>query len=485
MNDKSNGTYSKKDLNRKATIAGAFYILMQLLVRGVSFIATPIYTRLVSKAQYGELRTYESWLLILVPVLSLSMYRSVSRAKYDYKEEFEEYVSSTLSLSYFVIAGFYLIVTLFLRKTVTSFLEIDGIMYMFMILYTFSYTAVMYFQTREAHLLRYKRSVLLSSMMMIPATILSILLLYYGNAKGMQDGLVDLRVIGYYTPQVIGGLLAAFIMWKDGGFSISAKYWKYAVLFSLPLIPETLSIQIMNQSDKIMIRKMIGSEVTGVFSLATTVSFIIWIIEDALWHSFMPWLFEKLERNETEEIQKPWDFITYLFGYISWALVILGPELVLILGGSKYKEAVYLIAPMVTGTLFRFFSNCFTSIERYQKKTIYCALGTVCAMLINLSLNYLCIRRFGYQSAAYTTAFSFFALLVIQGYLEKLVCGTRCVSFKKMILVSLLFWVLNELTIALYSSSIFVRYIIFAAVSSLVAWRFYPDAMKLLKLLKK
>ena len=484
MNENTNKT-SKKDLNRKATIAGIFYILMQLLVRGVSFLATPIYSRLVSTAQYGELRTYESWLLILVPVLSLSMYRSVSRAKYDFRDDFEKYVSSTLSLSYLVIAVFYLLVSIFFRKIFIGFIEIDDLMYVFMILYTFSYTSVMYFQTREAHMLRYKRSVILSSLMMIPATLLSIALLYWGNRKGLYDSLVDLRVIGYYTPQIIGGLLAAYIMCKDGDFSRDRKYWHYAVTYSLPLIPETLSIQIMNQADKIMIRKRVSSEVTGIFSLATTVSFIIWIIEDAVWHSFMPWLFEKLDRNEAEEIQKPWDFITYLFGYISWALVILGPELVLILGGSRYKEAVYLIAPMVTGTLFRFFSNCFTSIERYQKKTLYCALGTMAAMLINMALNLFCIAKFGYRSAAYTTAFSYLMLLVIQGVLEKKVCGSRCVSFKKMVFISLLFWAINQLSVLSYSLPYVYRYIVFLVVSVLVLWKLYPEVMKVYKELKK
>ena len=103
---------NKKDLNRKAAIAGAFFVFTQLLVRGVTFLATPLYTRLLSTAQYGEVRVYESWLLIIVPVLSLSLYKSVTRAKFDFKNEYNEYVSSVQGLSYFVIAGCFLIITL-------------------------------------------------------------------------------------------------------------------------------------------------------------------------------------------------------------------------------------------------------------------------------------------------------------------------------------------------------------------------------------
>ena len=475
MKNEENQKQNKEALNRKAAVAAVFNIIAQLLVRGISFILTPIYTRLVSTAQYGDIRTYESWLLILGPILSLSMYRSVSRAKYDFRDRFEEYVSSVQGLSYIVIGLFYLIVTFFFRSAYMDFLNLDRIMYLFMILYTFSHTSVFYYQTRERHMLRYKQSVALTSLMMIPATVLSVALLYWGNRSHLYDQLVDLRVIGYYTPQIIGGMLVAFLIWKQGRYTVDTGFWKYAVLYSLPLIPETLSIQVMNQADKIMIRSMVGSEMTGIFSLGTTVSFIIWIVEDAAWNAWMPWLYEKLDREEIPDIQKPWDYIVYLFGFISWALVILAPELVFILGGSKYRESIYLVAPMVTGTLFRFFSYAFSAVENYQKKTVYCTLGSVTAMFINLALNYLAIKHIGYQAVAYTTTISYFMLMVLQGYLEKKVCGMRCVSYGKMIVLSLLFWAVNEVTIYSYRLPFYFRWIVFAVVSVAVLWKMLPQ----------
>lgn len=79
-------------LNRLAFKAGIFYIVGQLFIRGITFLTTPIYTRLLSKAQYGEIRVYESWLLIMVPIMSLSLFRSVDRAKFDMGEKYDEYV---------------------------------------------------------------------------------------------------------------------------------------------------------------------------------------------------------------------------------------------------------------------------------------------------------------------------------------------------------------------------------------------------------
>ena len=100
-------------LNSLALKAGIFYIVGQLFIRGLTFLTTPIYTRLLSTAQYGEIRIYESWLLIMVPVMSLCLFRSVDRAKYDMGEKYNEYVSSVQTLSYFSILGFFFICLLF------------------------------------------------------------------------------------------------------------------------------------------------------------------------------------------------------------------------------------------------------------------------------------------------------------------------------------------------------------------------------------
>lgn len=476
---------NKKELNRKAFTAGVFFVITQLIVRGISFLTTPIYTRLVSTAQYGEIRVYESWLLITVPIMSLCLYRSVERAKFDYPEKFEEYVSAVQTLSYLSIVGCFTIVTLFFRKAFMSFCNMNQLMYIFMILYTLGYTAILFFQRREKQLLRYKHSTLLTMLTMIPATVLSIFLLYVGGITGKQNQLVNLRVIGFYTPQIIGGFAVALLMWKQGRLCLKKEYWKYAVSFSLPLIPEMLSIQIMNQSDKIMIQKMVDEHSAGLFALGTTVSFIIWIIEDSVWNAWLPWLYEKMSRCETGEIREPWMKIVHIFAYISWMLVALAPEIVLILGGKKYYDSIYLIAPMVTGTLFRFFSYCYTAVQNYHKRTQYVALGTVVAMLINIVLNYICIIAFGYQAAAYTTAVSYFLLMIIQGYLEKKITGERIAPLSQMTLLSIVFFGVNIITMIMFKWKWYVRYMVVLVVTVMMIKRMWTFTQQLLRQMKR
>ncbi len=455
---KENSPNQKKaNLNKMAFTSGLFYILAQFLVRGLTFVVTPFYSRMLSKAQYGDIRVYESWLLIAYTVMSLCLWRSEDVAKYDFKDDFNGYTSSVHTLSYIAIAVFFGISMIF-KTPFQKFTSMDDMMFYMCFLYVFTYTSMLYLQRRDKQMLRYKFSTMATLLTIVPGTFLSLYLIYAGKQKGLLDTLVHRRILGYYTPQIIGGAIIAVVIWKQGKKFINLAYWKYGLKYSLPLIPEALSIQIMNQSDKIMIQKLIGSEPTGIFSLATTISFIIWILEDSVWNAWIPWLYEKISRDETQDIAKPWTSVMHIFGLISWALVVLAPEEILILGGRKYYDAIYLIAPMVSGTLFRFFSYSYSAVENYYKKTQYVAAGTIGTMFLNVILNYVCIMNFGYMAAAYTTAASYIILLIVQGILEYKVTGQVIVPLHKTVLIALFYGAVNVATISLYGLPWFVRW---------------------------
>ncbi len=471
-------------LNRLAFKAGIFYIVGQLFIRGITFLTTPIYTRLLSKAQYGEIRVYESWLLIMVPVMSLCLFRSVDRAKYDMGEKYNEYVSSVQTLSYLSITGLFGLCMLF-RPQMQKFWGMTDVMFFMAFLYVFSYTSILFMQRREKQMMRYKASIFITTVTIVPATVLSILLIYLGRVNGYTDKLVELRVWGFYVPQVLGGLLVAVLLWKQGGKFIRREYWKYALKYSLPLIPEMLSIQIMNQADKIMIQFLVGYEYTGIFALGTTISFIIWIVEDSVWNAFLPWMYEKISAGETEDIESPWTILMHGFGILSWFLVALAPEIVVVLGSSEYRMAIFLIAPMVTGTLLRFYSYIYTAIQNYYKKTAYVAAGTIITMVINVILNYVCILRFGYMAAAYTTAASYFILLLMQGLLEKMVAGRIIIPLKKSVMISVTYLALNLVTMKLFAFKWYVRYLVVLAATALAVKWILPQFLKVVKNFKK
>ena len=325
-------------LNRRAFKAGIFYIACQLFVRGITFLMTPVFTRLLSQEQYNQYKIFESWLLIFAPVMSLCLWRSVECAKYDVKEKFNEYVSSVQTLSYLSISIFFVIFLIF-RKQAEALCGMNDFMLLIAFLYTYAHTSIFYMQRREKQMMRYKASTTLTAATVIPATLLSVLLVVLGKHAGHEADLMYLRIAGYYIPMILGGFTVAILMAVQGKKLTDRSYWKYALRFSLPLIPEVLSIQIMNQADKLMVTRMIGDIPGSIFAVATTVSYIIWILEDSVWNAWLPWMYEKIARDEAGEIRGSWSTLMHGFGVISWGLVLFAPEIILILGGKKYADA--------------------------------------------------------------------------------------------------------------------------------------------------
>ena len=228
-------------LNRRAFKAGIFYIVSQLIVRGITFLMTPVFTRLLSQTQYNQYKIYESWLLIFAPVMSLCLWRSVERAKYDVKEKFNEYVSSVQTLSYLSISVFFVVFLIF-RKQVEALCSMNDFMLIIAFLYTYAHTSLFYIQRREKQMMRYRVSTTITAVTVIPATLLSVLLVVLGKRAGHEEALMQLRIAGYYIPMIIGGLAVAVLILVQGKKLINVSYWKYALKFSLPLIPEVLSI---------------------------------------------------------------------------------------------------------------------------------------------------------------------------------------------------------------------------------------------------
>ena len=96
------GKNKDASLNKRAFTSGFFFILAQLFARGLTFAVTPVYSRLLTKAQYGVVRTYESWLLIAYTIMSLCLWRSVDVAKKDFEDDyFHRHSVSVLYAVYF------------------------------------------------------------------------------------------------------------------------------------------------------------------------------------------------------------------------------------------------------------------------------------------------------------------------------------------------------------------------------------------------
>ena len=73
---------------------GLIYTVSNIIIKGMAFLTTPIFTRLMSQADYGSFSSISAWANIISIISALSLYASVSRAKYVYAEKIDSYIST-------------------------------------------------------------------------------------------------------------------------------------------------------------------------------------------------------------------------------------------------------------------------------------------------------------------------------------------------------------------------------------------------------
>ena len=93
--------------------AGAWYTICNFMFRGMAFITTPIFTRLMSKEELGSFSNFSSWITILTVLTSFDLAQSIIRSKLEHEDDMDCYISSLMTFSNIATISVYIIVCIF------------------------------------------------------------------------------------------------------------------------------------------------------------------------------------------------------------------------------------------------------------------------------------------------------------------------------------------------------------------------------------
>jgi O-antigen/teichoic acid export membrane protein len=435
----------------KAFKSGIWYTISNFLVRSIGLITTPIFTRLLSKTEFGLYSNFISWLAILTVVITLNLESTLISARYDYEDRFDDYIFSVLMLSSLTSAIWIIILNVFS----TTFVDLFGINQVYiniMSVYLFFLPAVNLFQARERYYFKYKKTVLISTLLTVGAALLSVVLILY-----MPNRLTG-RILGSTIPTILVGLILFGFFWKKKT-AINISYWKYALPTCLPYIPHLLSLNLLNSIDRVMITRICGVEDTALYSLAYTCGSLVTMLGSALNSAFSPWLGEKMAYKQYKDVRK--FSYKYILGfvYLAIGIILLAPEILDVLGGETYMDAIWVMPPVAVGCIFQFMYMMFVNVEQFSKKTVGMAFASITAALINYGLNYLLIPKYGYVAAAYTTLVGYMWLLFVHMILVYKLGFKNIYNYVFMLVVSG-FSLLIALTCNIIYTVTVVRYVI-------------------------
>lgn len=417
------------ETKKSAMKAGIGYTVGNYLVKGIGFITTPIFARLMTTADFGIYNTFLAYESILYIFIGLTLHGSLKSANYHFKGRIDEYSSSVMLMPIIMAFLGIVLVTCF-ENQLSVLLDLEPEIILLMIIYSYCSGLMIFYQNRIALDYNYVEYLKLSAFNVLCNVILSIILMLTVFPSIRYMG----RIVGGTVAYVCLACYVIHSLIKKSKPRYNKGYWKYGLKISLPLIPHGLAQILLLQFDRIMIKKIIGNSEAGIYSFAYTIYSLIQITCASLETVFSPWVFNKMhEGEERKKIKNMGTAFMIILAGIVTAVMLLCPELILILGGKKYVDSIYCAVPVLFAGFFAMTYCIPAVIEYYKEKTGYIAMGTTMAALLNAALNIIFIPRYGYVAASYTTLFSYIIYFVLHLIISRRMSGFFMIDLKKLL----------------------------------------------------
>ena len=379
--------------------ASTYYLIGTLFNKGFAFLTVPIFTRILSTADYGVVTTYDSWIGISSVVIGFAIYMGIRSSFVDYPEKVDDFLSVcvTFTLMCGIILIFAVGVVLILFQS-----RINYTLVFLCLLQGLATAIVQDYSTYLMMRLDYKfRTMLMVVPNLLSSVIAVVAILFILKTKLYMGKIVPMALVNIGMASLL-----LVLTYRKSKMLFNKKYLNYALKISAPLVLHGIALNILSQSDRTMITVLGDASQTGIYSLIYNFGMIAVVITTALEGIWVPWFYNKLKENAATEINCIAKDYVHLMTYLLIGVIAIGPEIVKFLASNQYWEGIKII-PIVLSNFMIFVYTLYVNIEHYHGKTVFITLNTFVAAGSNLILNYFFIPKFGYVAAAYTTLLSY------------------------------------------------------------------------------
>lgn len=408
--------YHNLDIKIKATI---WYLICNTIQKSIQFITIPLYVRILTTAEYGNYNVFMTWKDVLIIPITLNLYCGVyTKAMVDYEEDRDRYTSSMQGLGTMITLAYFVMYIVF-YNSINHILGYNTYLVLLLFLYYITYPAFSFWITRQRVEYRYKRLVCVTVVLSILTPALS--LIFYLNSSLKENALICGTLI---VQIIIGSIFYVFHMIHGRVFFIK-KYWIYALKYNIPLLPHYLSMLVLAQVDRIMIKNMCGSAKAGIYSVAYQISSLINFVVDALNGAIVPWLYGKYKAKDFDQVKKITNMLCLFIAILSMIAILIAPEIIQIVVTDQYIEAIWIIPAVALSAYYAFCNGFFISVEMYYGATKNVMFASGIGALANIILNFFFIRKYGFIAAGYTTLICYILLFIIHYCFMKNICRDK------------------------------------------------------------
>lgn len=394
------------------------YVLGDVLNKAVPFFMLPVLTRYLTPEDYGIIAVFTVLVSILAVFTGLSIHGAINVNFFRMqKDELKVFIGNCiiiLNISTLIVSILvYLLHPIILQKLAldTEWLVVAVVLAFAQFLTATNLTLWINEQKPKPYsLYQISQTFIIAS--------LSILMIV---GFGMNwEGQLLATAIGTILFSVIS---FAFIV-KRGYliFQPNKEYMKDALKFGIPLIPHSLSGLIKTGADKLILMSLLGSTITGIYSVGYQIGMVIGVIAASFNKAWAPYLFNTLSNhpNLTDKIRIVKFSYFYFLGMLLFALFFsyIAEYLIPYFLGKEFLKASRLILYFSLAFAFDGMYYMVTNYIFYVKKTYILAYVTFGTSILHIFLLYYLIKANSMIGAAQASCISFAITFVLVWFLS-------------------------------------------------------------------
>ncbi|PDW04028.1 lipopolysaccharide biosynthesis protein [Candidatus Viridilinea mediisalina] len=385
-----------------------------LLLRAISFLLLPIYTRVLTPTDYGILAVTGLVAAILALLSSLSLHGFV----------YPTYFAQTNELTRRRALGTLFVAILLIGFTFTLITDQVGTLLFPLIFPDVSF---------QPYIRIAIWTTFLASWQLVPLAILkaqerSVTYVLLTVAGSLLHSAIALGLVVYLGQGVWGMLVAAFaaailmlipylvVTLRNITLALERETLNAALIFSLPLVPHALAGWLLQLSDRAILQWYVPLEQLGIYSLAYTLGMLISIVATAMNAAWVPFLFRTDANEGLSASTRLGQLATYyalILCFVALGFHLLAEPILTIMTPASYHGAIALMPWMIAGQLLSGLYFIPVSYLFLRRKTRLVPQITVVAAIVNLFLNLWFIPSFGVIAAAWTTFISYAIMLFL------------------------------------------------------------------------
>ena len=394
-------------------------------------IVLPIYTSMLTKSEYGTYDLINILVSVLVPIITLQLQQAAFRFLIEMKDK--KSIGSIVSNIYIFIIPISIICTsglIIILNDITIIGRILIAMYLFIEIMT---TTTRQVARGLSNNKGYSISSIVNSIFNVIFAILLLSIFNLGLSGLLLSLIISLSISLIYL--VINSHILSFI--KISLFD--KRILKNLLEYSLPMIPNSISLWVVNLSDRLLIGKFMGVEANAIYAVSNKIPSVFGLA----YNTFnMAWQESASIASEDSDVSDYYS-ITFegLFNFLVGAMAILiacTPILFKVLIKGEYNESYYQMPILFLGVFFSSLSSFYGGIYVAFKESKKIGVSSTLSALLNFIINLLLIREIGIYAASISTLISYFTLVVYRLKDIKRICNIRYKTRKNIICILIL-----------------------------------------------